>query len=554
MGGRALDPGLPPQMKALTRRTLLKHGAALAVLSPTVAALAGCGGSDEPKGSPAARASAGGSIDELKWSIVRAPTSLDITTNFNGDSMAAMYLMNETLVGYSRTGELVPRLASEVANPSPTEYVYTIRDGVTFHDGTPLTPEDVVFSVEYAMRDESQVSYYFGLVETVAKSGADEVTITLSEPSAVFAFSPVYAPIIPKAYARQKGKKLGAPGGQNWIATGPYKLERFESNSVVVAANEDYWGEAPVAGRVSFSYIGDPQTRQLAVRSGEVDGTFTADLADSDQWERIPNAKLATAPGMGLWFLAFNVETAPWNDVHVRRAFTHAYNQDGVIEAVMGGNAGKATTMVPPAQWVNLLSSDEVTELYSSLPTYPYDIEKAKAELAQSASPDGFSVTVRVPDSAPPARDALLAMASDLKQLGITLDVKTLPVQQWLDHANAHKDLSLTCMEWGPDYPDPSNFPVIALDSASAVPNGYNLANYKNAKVDKLLVDQAQETDEQARIDKITEILKIMNEDVPYLYLWWEDVSVALRDQFEMPDFNPLTGPFTAWADTVRRV
>jgi peptide/nickel transport system substrate-binding protein len=554
MGARDVDPGLPPEMRELTRRTLLKQAGALAVLSPTVIALAGCGDSNEPTGTPATSATQAGSIDELQWALVSAPPSLDLTDNFSGISMQAMYLMNETLVGYSRTGELVPLLASEVTNPSPDEYVYTLRDGVTFHDGTPLTADDVVFSLEHAMRDESQVSYYFGLVEKVAKTGAKEVTVTLKEPSAVFAFSPVYAPIIPKAYARQKGKKLGRPGGENWIATGPYKLERFDSNSVVVVANEDYWGDAAPVGKVSFSFIADPQTLQLAVRSGEVDGTFSPDLADSDQWERIPNAKFTTAPGMGLWFLAFNVEAEPWNDVHVRRAFTHAYNQEGVIGAVLGGNGGKATTIVPPAQWVNLLSEDEVAELYATLPTYPYDLDKAKAELAQSASPDGFSTTARVPDSSPQVRDALLALASDLKQIGITLEVKTVPAQQWLDHANGHKDLSLTVMEWGPDYPDPSNFPVIALDSAGAVQNGFNLANYKNKAVDELLVKQAKETDEQARIDMLTQILRTMQEDVPYLYLWWEDVGLALNEEYEMTDYNALTAWCTAWTRKIRPV
>jgi peptide/nickel transport system substrate-binding protein len=143
-------------------------------------------------------------------------------------------------------------------------------------------------------------------------------------------------------------------------------------------------------------------------------------------------------------------------------------------------------------------------------------------------------------------------MANDLKEIGITLEVKTVPVQQWLDHANAHEDLGLTCMEWGPDYPDPSNFPVIALDSASAVTNGFNLANYKNPKVDDLLVKQAKETDDQARIDMITEILQIMQEDVPYLYLWWEDVALAMTDEYEMPDYNALTSWCTPWANRIR--
>jgi peptide/nickel transport system substrate-binding protein len=548
------DESPRPEAGALTRRAMIaRSGITLAALSPTFAALAGCGGSSKTTSTAAKASGSSAPIDKLTWALAKAPSSLDLSKGFSGDTMAATYLMHETLVGYSKDLDLVPLLAEKVDTPTPTTYVYTLRDGVTFHDGTPLTPEDVVYSIKHAAAKDSQLGFYFTLMKKVEKTGPREVTVTLEEPSVVFRFSLVYAPIIPRAFAAAKGEKLGAPGGVNWVATGPFKLKSFDERSLVVVRNDAYWGDKPSVAEVAFSYIADAQTLQLSVRSGQIDGTYTASPSQAGQWEKLPDANFLTAPGMYVWFLAFNTQAAPWKDVHVRRAFAHAFNQDGIIKAVLGGHAGKAKVMVPVTQWGGLAAKDAVTHLYDSLPAYPYDLEKAKAELAQSASPDGFRTSVLVSDAAKYVVEALLAFAGDLKKIGITLDVKSVPAQTWLDNAYAHKDLGLTCMQFGPDYPDPSNYLAISYDSSGAVANGFNLANYKNPEVDKLLAKQATSSDPGERVTALSEVLRQGQVDLPYLTLWWEDVSASLNKRYALAEFTALSAPFTAWASDVTR-
>jgi peptide/nickel transport system substrate-binding protein len=544
----ATDEGVPQLGfgEPLTRRSMItRSGMTLVMLSPTLAAIAGCG-SDDDGGS-------GGSIEELTWVLPTAPPSLDLSKHFNGVHMPAQYLMQETLVSFSPDLGLVPILAESVDTPDPSTFVYTLRKGVRFHDGSPMTVEDVIFSIEHAAAKDSQVSYYFTNLKSVEQTGEREVTLKIKEPTLTFRYAPIYAPIIPKAFAQAKGKKLGKPNGLNWVGTGPFKLERFDERALVVVRNDKYWGDAPQVGSVSFSYIEDPQTQALSLRSGEVDGIYDISPPDADQFTKMPNAELLSAPGLIVWFLAFNVQAEPWSDIHVRRAFAHAYNQQGVIQAALSGHARPATAMVPDNEWAGLLSDAEVKELYASLGEYPYDLERAKAELAQSSVPEGFKARVQAPDGSDYVVDALLALAGDLKKIGVELEVTSVPHQKWLDDAYSHENLGITCHAWGPDYPDASNYLQISYESGQAVANGYNFAHYKNATVDRMIAEQSVELDTAKRAAILSELLRISQEDLPYLSLWWEDETAVLNRDFKLEGFSAFSASTGPWAAQITK-
>jgi peptide/nickel transport system substrate-binding protein len=552
-GEMATDEGLPQLGfgDPLTRRSMItRSGITLAMLSPTLAALAGCGDDDDGGGG----GGSGGSIEEITWILPTAPPSLDLAQHFNGtNGMPAQYLMAETLVSFAPDLELVPILAESIDTPDPSTFVYTLRKGVRFHDGSPMTVEDVIFSIEHAGAKDSQVSYYFTNLKSVEQTGEREVTLKVKEPTLTFRYAPIYAPIIPKAFADAKGKKLGKPNGLNYVGTGPYKLERFDERALVVVRNDKYWGDAPPVESVSFSYVEDPQTQALSLRSGEVDGMYDISPPDADQFEKMPDVELLSAPGLIVWFLAFNVQAEPWSDIHVRRAFAHAYNQQGVIQAALGGHARPATAMVPDNEWAGLLSDSEVEELYASLPAYPYDLEKAKAELAQSSVPDGFKAKVQAPDGSDYVVDALLALAADLKKIGVELEVTSVPQQKWLDDAYSHENLGITCHAWGPDYPDASNYLDISYSSGQAVADGYNFAQYKNPEVDRLIEEQSVELDTAKRAELLSELLRVSQEDLPYLSLWWEDETAVVNRAYRLNDFSAFSPHSTQWAADITR-
>lgn len=488
-------------------------------------------------------------IGNLRWALGAAPSSFDIAQNFSGDTMVAQYLTQDTLMNYSPTLELVPQLAAKVSNPTPTRWVYTLRNGLKFSNGAPVTADDVVYSIARNIDPKlgSQVNAYFVSVKNVLKSGPNQVTVILKQVDPLYKYAMVYAPIIPKAFAKAKGKGLGAPGTGTWVGTGPYMLKSFSSDKLVLVRNPHYWGKKPAADQITFTWISDSQTLQLAIRSGEIDGTFNVALPDYPQWQQIPGITLQRAPALRSWWLSFDLTEDPWRDIHVRRAFAYALNQAGIIKSILHGLAQASNAMVPPGQWGTILNPAARRKLYKSIPTYPYSLAKAKEELAKSSVPRGFSASLDIPSSRGYVVNAMLAYAGDLKKLGINLEVKSVPGAQWLATIYSHKNLGLQFVGFGPDYPDPANYLVLAYPSANAVPNNFNTANYKNKTIDALLEKQSTAKSNALRAKYIGEILRQSQRDLPYLFLWWEDFAMALRKQYTLKGLNAFSFEFGQW-------
>ena len=488
-------------------------------------------------------------VKNLRWALSGAPSSFDVAANFSGDTMVAMYLTQDTLVSYDAKLNLVPVIASKVANPTPTKYVYTLKPGIKFSDGSPVTADDVVYSILRNVNPKlgSQVQSYFPTVKKVAKTGPNEVTVTLKQVDPLYKYAMVYAPIIPKKFATAKGKKLGAQGNGTWISTGPYMLKSFTGDKIVLVRNPHYWGKKPSTEQITFSWISDSQTLQLAVRSGQIDGTFVVALPDITQWKTIPNINLISAPALRSWWVSFDLTQAPLNDLHVRKAFAYALNQKGIIDSILHGYGQPSNGIVPPGQWGSVLDTAGRKKLYASIPSYTYDLDKAKAELAQSTVPNGFSTSISIPSSRQYVVDAMLAFAGDLKKIGITLDVKSVPQSEWLSTIYAHKDLGLQFLGFGPDYPDPANYIVLSYPSANAVPNNFNTANYKSPEVDALIEKQRTAKTTAGRAQAIGDIMKLSQRDLPYLFLWWEDFATATQKNISLTGVNAFSCYFGPW-------
>jgi peptide/nickel transport system substrate-binding protein len=493
-------------------------------------------------------------ISNLRWALGAAPSSFDVAANFSGDTMVAMYVTQDTLVGYSKSLALVPVLASKVSNPTPTKYVYTLRKGLKFSNGAPVTADDVVYSIARNVDPKlgSQVNSYFTSVKRVAKTGPNEVTVTLKQADPLYKYALVYAPIIPKKFAESKGKKLGAQGSETWISTGPYMLKSFTGDKIVLVRNPHYWGKKPAVKQITFTWISDAQTLQLAMRSHNIDGTFTVPLPDSAQWQALPGVKVQFANALRSWWLSFDMSSRPWSDIHVRRAFAYSLNKKGIIKSVLRGHAQPSNGMIPPGQWGGVLSPAARKKLYASIPSYGFNLAKAKAELNKSSVKNGFTASISIPSSRGYVTTAMLAFAADLKKIGINLEVKSVTGAQWLSTIYAHKDLGLQFLGFGPDYPDPANYVVLAYPSANAVENNFNTANYKNKTIDALLEKQRTARSNALRAKYLGQVMKISQRDLPYLFLWWEDFAMALNKSRSLSGLNAFSFEFGQWIHTVR--
>ena len=202
----------------------------------------------------------------------------------------------------------------------------------------------------------------------------------------------------------------------------------------------------------------------LAMRSGEIQGTFKVPFPQIAQYKQLPGVNVQTASAETPGYLSLDVSDPPFSDIHVRRAIAYAVNQAGMVHAVLNGYGSPAPTMPPPQQWGDVMSPSKVAAFYKTIPKYPFNLAKAKAELAKSSVPHGFTANITYPNSSPELGEALQILAQDLKQIGITLNVKEIPHSQWVNVFYVHHNpLGPQVGEWTPDYPGPRRRAISAL-------------------------------------------------------------------------------------------
>jgi peptide/nickel transport system substrate-binding protein len=523
------DTTVPPDSE-FTRADLLKRFGLLGLALAAPAWLAACGGSS----------GSGGDIKVLTWALGSNVRSLDIAKGWDEASLTAMMATAEPLLTYSNDLKLVGVLAESWSHPDVLTYRYKIRSDVKFWDGSPLTADDVVFSLVRHLQPTSELSSLFTAVKGVEAAGDLDVVVHLKEPNALFQYVPTAVPIYSKKFAEQNAKSFGGPSSKNSIVgTGAYKVTKFTADEgISYVRNDDYWGDEAPSEQLELKFIEDPQTRQLALRGGQIDGAFGVPLEQADAYGRAADVEVRLAPGLRVIFLTFDFTQEPWNDIHIRRAFAHAIDRKGLVSAAIRGHGKAANTIVPPQQWSTLLSQSEIDSLYEDLPDYEFSLAKAKAEMAKSSSPDGFKVSVPFPTPFPEIGKALLAIAEQVRPLGIDLKVVEQTRNVWLAEILAHKNLGLRAMGLAPDEPDPANYLLNVLPSQNATANALNMANYKNPRVDALLKQQNETTSSSKRADLLKEVLRIMGTDLPYLALFWEDAAMAVRNPIDYQGFT----------------
>jgi peptide/nickel transport system substrate-binding protein len=527
-----MDAERDPLFDAVTRREALRRlgvlGAGVA-LSGTVA-----------RAAAAATSSLNAAPSTFRFALSAQPRSLDIATNYEAGAFQVMKLVNESLVVLTPDYQLAPWLATW-SHPTPTKHVYRLRRGVTFSDGSPLTAADVAWSLQ-RHRDKklaSEIGSYFGSVASIAVTAPNEVTVKLSAPDPGFPFFVAYALILKKSVAEPLGKNYGRVGG-HMIGTGPFTLTSFSSTGISFARNPSYWGPKPPVATINVPYIPNPQTQKLAMRSGSLDAAFLLQPTDAADYQKLPGVKVLTSHGGISYFLAFNLAAAPWNDVHVRRAVAHCWNGPGFVGGTLHGLGQVSTGPAFPWQWESVMSHAQATSFLKSLPAYPFSTSMAKAELAKSAVPNGFSASVSYPSAYSNYGLALQSLAGNLQQIGINLKVNEVTTSAWLNAIYGHKGLGVTAVLFGPDYADPHDVVAQFYPSSGAVPQGFNLANLKSRSIDRLINLEAGATSKAKRRRYLEQIYRYSATQLPYLGLWYDDAVMAVRKPFSFRGFNPL--------------
>lgn len=522
----------------MKRRRRSRIVLAISLLSLVVAA---CDGGDDGGAGGEGQPEPGG-LEEVTWALPTLPDVLLVPHDWTTASGAVMSLVEEGALAFGDDLSLQPAVAESWEAVDPVTYVFTLREGVTFHDGSDLTAEDVVFTLEWNMDPDnaSQLAAFFGSVESVEATADDEVTVTLSQPDAQFAYSMAHMSgfIMKQEQLESAGESFGTPD-ELPLGTGPYRLVEFvPDDRVVLERYDDYWGERGAAERIVIRSIPDSQTRLLAMQSGDIDGAFDIPISEVDQWEGLDGVNVITAPSNGVYQLILDQETPPFDDIHVRKAIAYGIDREGIVQGVLNGHGAAARAINPPGIWGGVLDEASVNAFYDTVPTYEFDLDAAQQELAQSSVPDGFEFSVPVPNNDPVATNSFLAMAETLSQIGITMNVQQVDPGEWLDVYFGHEDLGAQFMAYFPDYADPANYPYLFYYGENAAPNGLNGSNYRNPEVDALIEESLQSTDTAARAEALQQVIAQANEDVATVPIHWPDSAMAISADLRLDGYS----------------
>jgi peptide/nickel transport system substrate-binding protein len=516
-----------------------------------VFALSACGKSpatddsaQAPGGSGAASGDTGaGALAPLVIGVAGSLSSLDVNQEAGILNYYIAAIAQEGLVGVNNEGELIPTLATAWEDEDATVWKFTIREGVTFSDGTPLTADDVVYSIENAMDPEKSpgVAIYFpDYVQSVEQAGDREVVITLDGPHASFITNVSNTGgllVRPRAW----GESATAPGSPQdlIVGTGPYTATEFEPGShVTFLANENWWGGTPEISQVRFDFFADENTRLLAFTQGDIDFALNVPVDQSEQWSRVDGAHVDFLNDRNYYGLTFDPGVAPFDDEHVRKAVAYAIDKDGIVNgSILKGHGTPATAIPSPEQFAVALEVDVAAAQLAEVTHYDFDLEVAKAELAKSGVPDGFETTITYPDSYPTTGQASLVLADALSGLGIKLNVQEIPLDQWLNEVG-NGEQGVAWMIYGPTTLEPGEITMWLLDAQGP---GYNPANWTDEEVAALTAEVFSAPNFEAQIAPTIESNSIAQEQAIYAPVWWGQAAIAYQSYTQVKDYNSMS-------------
>jgi peptide/nickel transport system substrate-binding protein len=453
----------------------------------------------------------------------------------------------ESLVGRGKDMSVVGLLATKWTQTSPTIWRFDLRKGVKFHDGTPFTADDVVFSFKRATDAGSDMRGYTAPIKDVRKVNDLTVEIETISPFPILPDTLTVFAIMSKKWCeenkattpvdRRKGVENTASFKAN--GTGPYRLkERQPSVRTVLVRNFNHWDK--VEGNVDevvFTPIGNDATRVAALLSGEVDVMEPVPLQDVERVKSTAGYTVLQGPELRTIFLGMDQKRDellsssvkgknPFKDRKVRQAFYQAIDIETIKARVMRGAATPTALMVAPA--VRGFQADMNKRL-------PYDVEASKKLLAEAGYPNGFEVGMNCPNDRY-VNDAAIcqAVAANLARIGVKVNLTAETKNSYFPKI-LRRDTSFYLLGWTPSTTDAHDALYNLMASPTDKGQGqYNLGTYSNAKVDELTTRIQTETDKVKRGEMIREAFKIHQDDFGHIPLhqqalaWGYNTRVSL--------------------------
>ena len=486
------------------------------------------------------------SAETLRWARAGDALTLDPHAQNEGPTSALAHQIMETLVMRNHEGELVASLATEW-NPSeenPNIWVFKLREGVSYHDGSAFTAEDVVFSLNRAMTEDSDYKELLASVKEVRADGDYTIEIETDGPNPIMPNNLTNMFIMDKTWAEANNavKVQDYEGGEDTYAaknangTGAYKLVSREPDvKTVLAANENYWGKGEFPLEITeivYTPIQNPATRVAALLSGEVDFIQDVPVQDLARVNDTDGLEVRTAPQNRVIFFGMNMGDAdlkndnvegknPFADVRVRKAMNLAINRDAIKQVVMRGQSAPAGMIAPPFVngWNEAMDGASKT-----------DIDAAKALLAEAGYGDGFSIQLDCPNDRYVNDEGICQAAVGMfAQIGVTVNLDAKPKAQHFPLLSNY-ETDFYMLGWGvPTYDSEYifNFLVHGRDDKYG---SWNAVRYNNPDLNEKIVSLASNTDLEARNADINAIWQVVQDEALYIPIHHQVLNWGMKD------------------------
>jgi peptide/nickel transport system substrate-binding protein len=458
-------------------------------------------------------------VDKVVWGVYRETNSLDPIYAFDYPENTVLAVLCEQLLATAPDGAIGPGLAT-LTYPDPTTLVFDLKPGVTFWDGKPLTPDDVVYSLK-RNTDAALGGFYsavFTNVKSIATTGASQVTVTLNKPDYWLPDELASTPgwIVEKAYIQAKGKDFGNPTGGT-MCTGSYKLQSWKPGDVLaVVRNDSYWNSSkvkPLVREIDFKGTPDEAGLTSALQTGGVNGYYAFAISTLDQLRKSSKVKVVDGSGWNVdAFIVSNFKGA-LGDARVRNALSMAIDRKAMIDTIFKGGASMPKALTPPGTWG--YSRSIFQRGYDALPDLKQDIPAAK-KLVEDAGATGKTITIGMSSELNDVSLEAGAYQTAAKAIGLNVKLKSVSAANYInffidEKARADVDGFFTT-NYG-DYADPAG-----LLATLVLPDGsQNYSAYSNPQVTQLMNAARSEPNLDKRAQDMVDAQKISMLDMPWI-------------------------------------
>ncbi|TIL73742.1 MAG: ABC transporter substrate-binding protein [Mesorhizobium sp.] len=458
---------------------------------------------------------------DLVIGITLEPPHLDPTAGAAAAIDEVLYAnVFEGLTRIGPNGEVLPALAeSWTVSDDGKVYTFKLHSGVKFHDGTDFNADDVKFSLDRARADNSVNAQkgLFAAIDTVEMVDPATVRITLKNPQSSFLYNMGWGDAVivaPETADTNKEKPVG---------TGPFKFQSWaKGSSITLIKSDAYWGAPVSLDKAEFRIVTDAAAAVPALLSGDVQAFPFFDPDSVAQIQGDPRFKVVIGATEGETILSMNNKKPPFDRLQVRQAISFALDRKAIIDGASAGLGVPIGSHMSPANKAYV----DLTGLY------PHNVEKARELLKEAGLANGFKATLKLPPP-PYARLGGEIIASQLRDVGIDLQIVPVEWAQWLDQVFTKKDYDLTIVS----HTEPNDIDIYSRKDY--------YFNYDNPTFDKIIADLNLTSDEAKRMTLLGEAQKILADDavVGFLYelpkigVWdaklegfWENAPIQAND------------------------